>query len=222
MAFRISMGAKPSAGDDRRKRSPIAGWLGRRKAEDDAQLPEIDVARGLNRVLNRAQPNVKPDQTVDRNAPIRDALAAIEASLYSIDQIREVIEQSFEVVLSANDVEDVAARALLAESFDELRLSIDKIVAKADERAQPLIGKAHDQIDVNLGGSAHYTITPMRLDISDRGLGLNPPRDAFASFDEITSVLAELDAAMAKADRAASGYCKDAQFLIGRMNAAAN
>lgn len=197
------------------KRSPLAGWLGRKHNDDDA-LPEIDVAAGLNRVLRAVAPQTDEPKDVAVD-PIREALASIEAALYAIDTIREIIEQAYEVTFSAQDVEDAGGRALLAESYDDLRLTINKTLDALDERAAILLGKNQRNFDVKLGGKAHYSVSPTRLDVSSRGLNLDPPRDAFATFEEINSVLSELDTALKKADRAAAGYCRDAQFLIARM-----
>ena len=201
--------------DKAQKRSPLAGWLGRKTSDADI-IPEIDIAAGLNRVLRASIPQAEEprDTTID---PIREALASIEAALYTIDAVREIIEQAYEVTFSAQDVEDAGGRALLAESYDDLRLTINKTLDALDERAAILLGKNQRNLDVKLGGKAHYSVSPTRLDVSARGLNLDPPRDAFATFEEINSVLSELDTALKKADRSAAGYCRDAQFLIARM-----
>lgn len=199
-------------------RSPIANLFKSKKQDEaESELPEMDVTGALNRILNNQKPVKKSPSTTRVQDPIREALAAIESSLFSIDRIREVIEQGFEIVLSANDVEDAGGRALLAESYDELRMSIDNVVETADERAVILIGHNAHQVDVGLGGKAYYTLTPMCMDTSDKGLNLTPPRGAFAKFEEITDILEQLDSGLKKADRAAASYCKDAQYLIGRL-----
>lgn len=205
-----------AAGEKSAKRSPLGALLGRR--DDDAdELPAVDVAAGLSRAL-RIQPHQTANDRKPDLDPIRAALSAIEASLYAIDAIRDIIEQAYEVAISAQDVEEAGGRALLAESYDELRLSITKAIDDLDERASALIGKTQRNLDVKLGGKAYYSVSPTRLDLSAKGLNLDPPRDAFATFDEINNVLAELDTALKKADRAAAGYCRDAQFLMARMN----
>ncbi|MGE0407938.1 MAG: hypothetical protein AB7P23_01600 [Amphiplicatus sp.] len=205
---------RPQGDEKSAKRSPLAGWLGK-KQDDAGAVAEIDIAAGLNRVLRTTQPVA--EESVDIIDPIRDALASIEAALYMIDAVREIIEQAYEVTFSAQDVEDAGGRALLAESYDELRLSITKTLDAVDERAGVLLGKNQRNLDVKLGGKAHYSVSPTKLDLSPRGLNLDPPRDAFATFEEINAVLSELDSALKKADRAAAGYCRDAQFLMARM-----
>ncbi len=182
----------------------------------------MDVAGGLDRALRRASARTKPAEPAPAEADnnIREALVAIESALYSIDRVREIIEQAYEVALSAHDAEEPGARALLAESFDELRLSINSTIDAVDDRASTLIGKNPRQIDVKLGGKAHYSVSPFRLDSTSKGLAITPPRDAFATFEEVNDALEELDGALQKADRAASAYCRDAQFLIARLSAA--
>ena len=200
---------------------PRGGFLRRKKMEPENELPEMDIEGGVNRAMRMAGVAPKPAGEAFEADHLRHALAAIEAALFAIDQTRDIIEEAYEVVLSAQETDDDGGRALLAESYDELRLSIASLVDNLDDRAASLIGKGHRQMDVKLGGKAHYSISSFRLDVSDRGLDLSPPRDAFSTTEEIEAVLAELDNALAKADRAANSYCRDAQFLINRMKESA-
>ncbi|WP_425407995.1 hypothetical protein [Hyphococcus sp.] len=223
MAFAINkvQNVRPATpGGRKRKRSPLAGWLGKKPAEKpDEELPALDVAGGLNRALRNAQQRAeKPSPGIDEN-PVREALTAIEAALYAIDRVRDILEQACEVTISAKDADDAGGRALLAESYDELRLSINEALDKIDPRAAVLIGKGQRHIDVMLGGRTRYSVSPVRLDVSENGLDLPPPADAFAGFDEIDEILAHLDTALGRADRAAASYCRDAQYLIARMKA---
>lgn len=221
MAFALN---KSSQARKEPKRSPLAGWLGKKAGgEADSDLPEVDVAGGLNRALRGAAGTGAPQPAEKKKTnPAHDALAAIEAALYAIDRIRDCLEQACEVALSAKDVEDIGGRALLAERFDEWRLSIDSIIENVDPRANLLIGKNQRHLDVMLGGKTRYSVSPTRLDVGERGLNVSPPRDAFATFEEIDAKLEELDNALARADRAAAAYCRDAQYLIARTNAAAD
>jgi hypothetical protein len=220
----VSSESSAGASEDARKkpkRSPLAGLFGLAgpSQSEESELPAMDIAAGLDRALRRtagASPQPKKPETQAENN-IRDALAAIESALFSIDHVRDIIEQAHEVALSAHEVEEEGARALLAESFDELRLSVNTAVDAIDDRAATLIGKNQRQIDVKLGGKAHYSVSPCRLDVSPKGLNINPPRDAFSTFEEINASLDELDAALKKADRVANAYCRDAQFLIAKL-----
>ncbi len=202
------------------KRSPLAGLFGFAGSPvEEPELPAMDVAGGLDRALRRttsAVATTAPDNHSANN--IREALSAIESALYTIDNVRDIIEQAYEVALSAHEAEEAGARALLAESFDELRVSINTAVDAVDDRAATLIGKSQRQIDVKLGGKAHYSVSPSRLDVTAKGLNISPPGDAFSTFEEINQTLDQLDAALKKADRAASAYCRDAQFLIAKLH----
>ena len=219
MAFALNKGSSGD-GEKKQKRSPLAGLFGLvGQQEEEIDLPEIDIAAGLDRALRRAAGAPTPEtKSADNSANnIREALSAIETALFTIDRVRDIIEQAYEVALSANDTEEAGVRALLAESFDDLRLSINSTVDAVEDRAANLVGKTQRQIDVRLGGKAHYSVSPSRLDSSPKGLNINPPRDAFSTFDEIAASLEELDAALQKADRAANAYCRDAQYLIAKL-----
>jgi hypothetical protein len=206
------------------KRSPLAGLFGiSNQPAEESELPAMDVAAGLDRALRRTagkQQAKSPDADSAAAGNIRHALGAIESALYAVDRVRDVIEQAYEVTLSAHEAEEEGARALLAESFDELRLAINSAAEAADDKTSNLVGKSPRQIDVKLGGKAHYSVSPCRLDASPKGLNINPPRGAFSTFEEISETLDELDAALKKADRAAAAYCRDAQFLIGKLQEA--
>ncbi len=226
MAFAITkiQGVRHVAsGAAEKKRSPLGGWLGKKTAENakDA-LPALDVAGGVDRALRGARRrHERPALSANDENPVRDALTAIEAALYAIDRVRDILEQACEIAISAKEVEDAGGRSLLAESYDELRLSINEALEKIDPRAAQLIGKNHRHIDVMLGGRARYSISPARMDISEDGLDLPPPAEAFVDETEIDMVLTKLDSALSRADRAAANYCRDAQYLIARMKAEA-
>lgn len=216
MAFALNK--SPETTGSYKKRSPLAGWLGKKAGPDlDDVIPAMDVAAGLDRALrNKIAVPEQPTESHQEN-PIRETLSAIEAALYAIDRVRDILEQACEVTISAKDVDDIGGRALLAESYDELRLSINEALEKTDPRAAALIGKSQHHLDVSLGGRAKYSVSPVRLDIGEKGLNLAPPVDAFSDYSEIDSVLSQLDNALSRADNAAASYCRDAQYLIARM-----
>ncbi len=212
MVFAVN---KPQAA----KKSPLAGWFNKKQDKvGKSELPEMDVAGGLDRALRSSNP-IADRPRPDHDEPVRNALAAIETVLYAIDRVRDILEQGCEIALSAKNIEEVSGRAMLAESYDELRLSIDASLEKIDPRAVVLIGKNQRHLDVLLGGKTRYSVSPMCLDVSDKGLNLSPPRDAFAAYEEIDDTLDQLDKALSRCDRAAASYCRDAQYLIARMSA---
>ncbi|PQA89325.1 hypothetical protein [Hyphococcus luteus] len=215
----MAFATNKQSGEQAKRRSPLAGWLGKKGDSSGDEIPAMDVAGGLDRALRNRKANIEEPSEETRENPVRDALTAIEAALYAIDRVRDILEQACEVALSAKDVEDEGGRALLAESYDELRLSINDSLDKIDPRAAVLIGKGQRHIDVMLGGRTKYSVSPMRLDVSEKGLDLPPPAEAFSSYEEIDIVLDHLDKALGRADRAAASYCRDAQYLIARMKA---
>lgn len=202
-----------------KKRSPLAGWLGKKPVDVEDDAPMADVEAGLDRALRHRRATIERRSQMNRenHNPARDALAAIESALYAIDRVRDILEQACDVALSAKDVEEPGGRAMMAESYDELRLSINEALDKIDPRAAILIGRGNRHIDVNLGGRTRYSVSPFRLDVSEHGLNLPPPADAFATYEEIDDILHHLDMALGRADRAAANYCRDAQYLIARM-----
>lgn len=201
--------------DAARRKTGLGGMIGR-KAPPAPEMPPMDVASGVNRALRGSAATF--DQGRGEIAEsLKTTLATIESALFAVDTIRDILEQALDIAQSALNVSEPGGRALLAESYDEARLALGEAVEKLDAQAAGLIGKAPHNIDVKLGGKAHYSVSAVRLDLSPKGLHLDPPREAFASNDEIERVLSEIDTALQRADRAASAFCRDAQFLISRM-----
>lgn len=197
------------------RKAGFSALLGRKPAAEEPDMPAMDVAGGVSRALRPRPSGDAPRR--DEDDTIRAALGTIESALFAVDTVRDILEQALDVVHTASDVDDPGGRALLAESYDDIRLSIARTIEALDPRAAALVGKAPHNLDVKLGGKAHYSVSAYRLDLSAKGLHLDPPREAFATKEEIARVVAEIDAALKKADRAASAFCRDAQFLIARM-----
>lgn len=211
--------ASPKTADSSAKgrRGALQGLLGRKPA-DEPDMPAMDVVGGVNRALRAA---IAEPSKQDATEAVRTALTTIESALFAVDTLRDILEQALDIAHSAQAAGEAGGRALLAESYDEIRLSISKVIDALEPPAAGLIGKAPHTLDVKLGGKAHYSVSAVRLDLSPKGLALDPPRDAFSTDAEIDRVLAAIDAALVKADRAAANFCRDAQFLIARMPQAA-
>lgn len=198
------------------RKSALQGLLGRKQPASEPEMPAMDVAAGVSRALRATTPSPEaPRRDVDE--AIMATLSTIESALFAVDTLRDILEQALDIAHSAFAADDPGGRALLAESYDEIRLTISKTIDNLDPRAASLIGKNAHNVDVRLGGKANYSVSAFRLDLSPKGLNLDPPRDAFATNAEIEGVLTEIDNGLQKADRAASALCRDAQFLIARL-----
>ncbi len=185
----------------------------KKKTEDETVDFSAPLARALKNPVDRqATPAGKP---IDPE--LRQMLSAIEATFYVIDQVREVLSEASQLVLRAKDVEQLAGRALLAEQFDELRQSITQILEDADSDAQQLLGSPAKPLSAQLNAQSRYTIAPARLDISEGGLNLPPPVEAFSTTSEIAGILGALEQALGKLDDISSDYMRDAKFLISRL-----
>ncbi len=176
----------------------------------------VDFSQPLQRVLNNPL-NTTTEAKPTSPHELKNILSAIESSFYVIDQIRETVAEAAELALRAKDIEEIAGRALLAEQFDELRQSVENTLKLADEDAQKLLGPAAKPLSGILNQHSKYTVDPACLDLSDAGLGLPPPVEAFASTAEIARTLKALDLALAKIDLVSADYMKDTQFLAARL-----
>ena len=178
--------------------------------------PELDLRPAMDRALRQ----VRQGADLRKNAhgeELRFALHVIEAAIYGIDDIRALLEEACEVLLAARDAEEIPARALLAERYDELRLSLDPIAEGCEYEGVDLLGRKAKGYDIELGVSAHFSIAPARMTIDAKGLDLPPPKDGFEPVEEVETIIEKLDRALLRVDRAAENYCRDARFLSARL-----
>ena len=195
--------------------------IGRKRQDSAAALktPEQeagDVMRSLARALNNPLKSTeKPSNRQSQN--LRHTLRAIEASFYLLDQLRDVIVEACHLVLRANVIEDLAGRALLAEQYDELRNSIERLIAGAEEEAAALLGPAAEGITATLNATSTYTVFPTRLGLSEDSIDLPPPVEGFADTAEVARILGKLDKALDTLDQVSASYMKDAQYLMTKL-----
>ena len=199
------------------KRKGLFAFL-RRKTIAQEDLPRGDINATMSRALrsqnyiSTRQEYLKKDQK-----KTHEALAAIEAAIYVLDRASDIIDQSIEVTISATLAKEPGARAMLAESYDELRLSIDAISPDAEDKCHRLLGTQSGNMEIEMPGRARYCVAGFRLDTSEAGLNLKPPVDAFSDPIEIDDTLQHLKTAKAKVARISAAYCRDAQFLMSRL-----
>ncbi|NHK26577.1 hypothetical protein FF098_001490 [Parvularcula flava] len=195
--------------------------IGKKRQDSAAALktPEQeaeDVMRSLARALNN--PLKSTEKPVPRQSQdLRHTLRAIEASFYLLDQLRDVIVEACHLVLRANVIEDLAGRALLAEQYDELRNSIERLIAGAEEEASALLGPTAEGITASLNATSTYTVFPTRLSVSDDSIDLPPPIEGFADTAEVARILGKLDKALDTLDQVSASYMKDAQYLMTKL-----
>lgn len=190
------------------------------KAKPAEAEPEIFVdlkasaARALRNPL-RESPIAPQDNAACK--PALEALAAIEASFFVIDNLQDVLVEASQIVLSATTIDDIAARSLLAERYDELRLSIDGVLDNSDPKTVTILGQNAAKKAIPLPGGALYHLTSTNLYLGEQGLDLPPPLEAFSTNMEIALVLGKLDDALCKLSKTSESYMRDTQFLIARI-----
>lgn len=192
--------------------------LFKRKIVDAPQIAPESINRGLSRALRSAKmPSKSYEDAVSDTENVRSSLVAIEAVLYAMDRVRETITECLEIVESAALTEDLGGRALLAEKYDESRLSLDQIADETDEAGVDLIKIQGGAMSVEITGCARYSIAGFCVGTEEHALNLPPPLTAFADSDEIEHTKLLLETALARVTRATTSYCKDAKFLMTRI-----
>ncbi len=175
-----------------------------------------DTAVNIDRALKSSRNRTKR-KTSHSIAQIKLLLNSLEACFYVIDQIKDYLTAAAQIVLLAKDTDEVASRALLAEQYDQHRLTINAVLEGADNEAKTLLNGANKPLTVQLTSRGVYAVMPVCLAIDKDGLDLPPPALAFECHHEIAEVLAKLDQAFAKLDDISNDFMQDARFLISRL-----
>lgn len=188
--------------------------LGRVRGAGDGG--EVDISVGLNRALAHARSrSARLRSSVHEDVEL--ALQSIEAALFAIDEIRELLREACDIASAAAETTDLGGRALLAERYDDVRAAVDDIAGSAEFDGVTLLAENARALEVELGQKARYLVAPFRLNIGPKGLDLPPPETAFAEAEEIAQCGEALLAGLVRLDRAAETYCRDAQVLGARV-----
>jgi len=194
------------------------GQLFNKKNQDTVMVSDKDLHAGMKRALRPSKIISKDQEETDRDdASARAALTAIEAVLYAIDKGLDIITQATEVTASAKLTEELGARALLAESYDELRLALGLIDNECAESEITLLGHNGQSLQIEMAGKARYCVPNLRMDNTPGGLALSPPVNAFEDNEEIGACLIQLKTASEKLERASASYCRDAKYIMSRL-----
>ncbi len=210
--------AKPSKDQETTKKSLFSS-LFKKKQDTDIVVNKEDLHAGLSRALRppKVTSQSQEDDASDQ-AAVHEALNIIEAAIYALDNAAEILTECLEIVTTVKGSEELGARALLAESYDELRFSIDDMADDIDPIAYKLIHKNAKNMEIEMSGRARYSITGFPLNTSSSGLNLLPPHQAFAQDSEVDETIASLQNAKKRVERTTAAYCRDAKFLMSRLN----
>lgn len=201
--------ANPKAAHRRRKADRLAALAKGRKA--------------LDRL--RAMPHMPalPPHLAEAVA----AIETLEAAVLSLDSIGHRLADAGELVDAAEqadrtdlpaDAED-AARALLAERYDELREDIDRIARTAYAGRVNLLDGLGGELTVPLDarGRSSAAIPGVNATSEAEGLALPAPELAFATAAERTAIRQAIAAARQQAAAFAARFEVDAALLAARI-----
>ena len=138
----------------------------------------------------------------DAEAPLRGALDAIEQVLLLVDKLRATLEQACEIALCAADAQTPAARAALAEQYNQIL-----------DRAQANLAQ-HVVAGASAGAPGPEQAWTARL----KKIVHPAKAKRFAREPEISQALRELDRALAALDAFAEAGCREAQFISVRYS----
>jgi len=155
---------------------------------------------------------------------IATALSTIETAVLAIDVVNDSLREAAGLAREANDTDNPARRALLAERFDDVRSEIDATVGSATHNRVNLIngrligGKtATFEVPMDQEGRSGIAISVVNLTTGARGLSLSPPRTAFAEDEEIAMILNEIDQAQSRIADVSIRFADHAAFIANRL-----
>ena len=155
---------------------------------------------------------------------VATALSTIETAVLAIDAVNDSLREAASLAREANNTDNPARRALLAERFDDVRSEIDATVGSATHNRVNLIngrligGKmATFEVPLDQEGRSGIAISVVNLTTGARGLSLSPPRTAFAENEEITMILDEIDRAQSRIAEVSIRFADHAAFIANRL-----
>lgn len=155
---------------------------------------------------------------------IATALSTLETSVLAIDAIAGKLREAAELVADAGSSADDGRRALLAGHYDELREEIDAIAGSATHNRVNLIAGRringqHPAFDIPFDeeGRSGIAIQVANLTTGADGLALSPPRNAFASQEEMAQIVGEIEAARLSAARVSDRFADHAALISERL-----
>ncbi|MBB4657870.1 hypothetical protein [Parvularcula dongshanensis] len=184
--------------------------LSRRKSA--APETAVDFSASLSRALRKPTIHREDGETGRAAGPAIQAIEALEATLDVLNQAGGAVRDAARHVIAAASQPDVAARALLAERYDDARAQVERLAQAAPEAAHILVAPMAERLSVPLQG-ATYAISPFPLTLEEQGLDLPPPNDGFETHAEIAETLRRVETAIERIGRASVVYAKDRAFL---------
>lgn len=192
--------------------------FGKKNQKNATAQDVVDLSGPLSRALNNPLRDPNPTASLKPSEELVASLSAIEATCQLLEDVQGELEKTMDIVREAKGEASIASRALLAEKYDDMRQSIADMVFNAPEEAHRLTAQHMQSIVLPLGNQTSYTIDPVNLDISETGLNLPAPSDAFSEDREVDRVLESLEQAAQWLDENAADYLNDARFLLTRLD----
>lgn len=188
--------------------------------EETPRAPRSAVARALRH--SAAAANYR--SAAELGTRIATALSTIETAVLAIDAVNDRLREAAALVEAAGKNDNLGRRALLAGRYDDVRAEIDAAVGSAAHNRINLIngcmiGGLHTTFDIALDeeGRAGIAIAVVNLTTGSGGLGLSPPRSAFAESAEIAAILAEIDAAQSRIAEVSLRFADHAALIADRL-----
>ncbi|MGV6820242.1 MAG: hypothetical protein ACWA5T_07050 [Parvularcula sp.] len=162
----------------------------------------------FSRALRRAAPSSTATAT-DQIAAIA-ARQALTTAISTISDLRATLRSLGELAASALATNDLGARGLLSERFEDIR---GDLAALAETQAVSLLTPQGSEIVVPLPGNAQYVIHPARFDLEAGPFHLPVPASGFSETSDITAVLEAIDRLIASLDTVTKTFKGDLRFL---------
>lgn len=162
-----------------------------------------------NTIRHSAEPSTgsaSPDLTLD------EALDALSAAQMALDDIRTGLREAASPVIEAGANANPERRRLATSAYRDARAQLAAQSRSLPDSARLLLSDDCDDVAVPMRG-AIYRIGPFAL---EGAVFLPDPVTTLMSESETASVLAAIDAAFEKVDRAAARFRQDMKFLTMR------
>lgn len=165
-----------------------------------------------SRALRRAAPSgvLPADPMINMT---QRALEKLDATVGTLSAIRCGILSMMELATAAHNQDDLAERAMAAESYMDLRTELEHLL---DNARSTLIGSEASAIHVPMPGNASYVISAVKVDANDAPFTIPVPHGVFSENDECAAIVANLERVLSILDRMRKTYQGDIRLLKRR------
>lgn len=188
--------------------------MSRRKEDTSERSAEATVLRALHLAARRSSPH-----KATLRANMARAISVIEASMFGLTQISELIDECEQLCKSAHKADNPEKYSLLSARYKEVVSEIDLIATSCGHSGVHLIGEVNTVFEVDLGepGWFNFKLPHINLTSGPKGLALPDPDHAFGNPESLKQFDRHLGMVRSRLDKSVQIFRDHGENLAKRL-----